>query len=89
MRTWRRRKPSPSWKIPEFLTEECPKGARAFELESDRYGGHEFQLTTANPDFGLLEFVQQKRLIHGFFVNWFPEPTKVDEKDARLVIRVK
>ncbi len=71
------------------LTEECPKGARAFELESDRYGGHEFQLTTVNPDFGLLEFVQQKRLIHGFFVNWFPEPTKVDEKDARLEIRVK
>ena len=71
------------------LTEECPKGARAFELESDRYGDHEFQLTTANPDFGLLEFVQQKRLIHGFFVNWFPEPTKVDEKDARLVIKVK
>ena len=71
------------------LTEECPKGARAFELESDRYGDHEFQLTTANPDYGLFEFDQKKKLIHGFSVNWFPDPTKVGEKDARLLLKVK
>ena len=71
------------------LTEECPEGARAFALESDRYGDHEFQLTTANPDYGLFEFDQKKKLIHGFNVNWFPEPEKVGEKDARLVVKVK
>ena len=71
------------------LTEECPKGARAFALESDRYGDHEFQLTTANPDYGVIEFVQKKKIIHGFYVNWFPDPMKAEENDARLLIKVK
>ena len=73
----------------ENLPEVCPKGARAFALESDRYGDHEFQLTTANPDCGVLSFNQKNKIIHGFHVNWFPEAGKVSDKDARLVIRVK
>ena len=71
------------------LTKEFPKGARAFALESDRYADHEFELTTANPDYGVISFEQKREVIHGFHVNWFPEPAKVSEKDARLVIRVK
>ncbi len=73
----------------ENLSQLCPKGARAFALESDRYGDHEFQLTTANPEYGVISFDQKKQIIHGFYANWFPETAKMSEKDSRLVIRVK
>ena len=71
------------------LTEKFPKGVRAFALESDRYGDHEFQITTANPEYGVIEFVQRKKIIHGFYVNWYPDPKKAGEQDARLLFKVK
>ena len=71
------------------LTEEFPKGVRAFALESDRYGDHEFQITTANPEFGIIEFLQRKKIIHGFYVNWYPDSEKAGEQDARLLFKVK
>ncbi|MBB81670.1 MAG: hypothetical protein CMN02_11905 [Roseibacillus sp.] len=71
------------------LTEKFPKGVRAFALESDRYGDHEFQITTANPEFGVIEFLQRKKIIHGFYVNWYPDPDKAGEQDARLLFKVK
>lgn len=71
------------------LTELFPKGATRFSLESDRIADHEYELSTANPDYGLLEFRQTKKLLHGFLVNWWPDPEKTAEKDCRLVIEVK
>ncbi len=71
------------------LPEEFPKGARKFSLESERYADHEFTLSTANEEFGKLEFRQKKILYHGFEVLWWPEPAKSEEKDCRLVIEVK
>lgn len=71
------------------LAEMFPKGASKFSLESDRIGEHEYELSTANPDYGVLEFTQKAELMHGFSVNWWADPKKVKEKDARLVIKVK
>ncbi|HCQ34043.1 MAG TPA: hypothetical protein DIV54_11135 [Verrucomicrobiales bacterium] len=71
------------------LTEEFPNGVRAFALESDRYGDHEFQMTTANPEYGIIEFVQRKKIIHGFYTNWYPDPEKAGQQDARLLLKVK
>jgi hypothetical protein len=70
------------------LPEEFPKGASKFSLESDRIADHEYSLTTADPALGNITFKQRNELFHGFSLYWWPDPAKVKEKDARLVIEV-
>lgn len=71
------------------LEKAFPKGATRVSLESARIADHEYTLTTANEKYGTFEFRQDKALLHGFYIHWWPDPAKISEKDCRLVISVK
>ena len=59
------------------------------EFESDRLGDHEVIFATEEEALGTFEFRQTREMFHGFPMLWWPDPAKIDEKGARLVVEVK